>query len=97
MIEYREKDGALMFKVQVAPRASRNEIVGVHDSALRVRLLAAPVDGEANEELVSVLAEAFGVSRSAVQITSGLSSRHKGVSVLGGSVARLQELSGETS
>ena len=94
MIDYLEKDGALCFKVQVVPRASRSEITGAHDSALRVRLAAPPVDGAANEELVRVLARAFRVSKSAVQIRTGLTSKHKEVTVLGGSATRLRELSG---
>lgn len=81
MIDYSEKDGTLTFKVIATPRASRTEIVGEHDGALRVRLKAAPVDGAANDELVRFLAEAFDVSRGAVQISSGHSSKRKSVSI----------------
>ena len=92
MIDYSEKDGALIFKVLVVPRASRSEIVGEHNSALRVRLAAPPVDGAANEELVRVIAKAFGVSRRAVEITGGQVSKLKKVRVKGGSFATLREL-----
>ena len=37
MINYTDKDGKLIFKVRVVPRASRSELVGEHDGALRVR------------------------------------------------------------
>jgi uncharacterized protein (TIGR00251 family) len=82
MIDYTEKDGTLSFKVLASPR-SRTEIVGEHDGALRVRLKAAPVDGAANEELVRILAKAFNVPRTAVQIVSGHSSKRKVVSIGG--------------
>lgn len=83
MIDYLEKDGRLTFKVRVVPRASRSEIVGEHDSALRVRIAAPPVDGAANEELVRTLAQAFKVARSAIEIIAGHTSKLKKVRVTG--------------
>ena len=84
MINYSEKDGVLTFKVRVVPRASRSEIVGPHDGALRVRIAAPPVNGAANDELVRLLARAFGVPRSAIDISAGHASKLKTVSVIGG-------------
>jgi uncharacterized protein (TIGR00251 family) len=83
MINYSEKDGILTFMVRVVPRASRSEMVGEHDGALRVRIAAPPVDGAANEELVRLLARALSVSRSAIEITAGHSSKLKTVRVAG--------------
>ena len=71
------------FPVRVQPRASRDEIVGVHGDALRVRLTAPPVEGAANEALVTLIAEALGVPRRAVRIVSGSGSRSKTVEVEG--------------
>lgn len=83
MINHSEKDGKLTFAVQVVPRSSLSQIVGEHNGALRVRIAAAPVDGAANEELVRLLARAFGVPRKAVEITSGQASRIKKIQVAG--------------
>jgi uncharacterized protein (TIGR00251 family) len=83
LIEQQIRDGRLVFRVQVVPRSSRSEVVGEHNSALRVRLAAPPVDGAANDELIHVLAKTFKVSRSAVKILSGHSSRLKQVSIEG--------------
>ena len=41
----------IQFKIKVQPRASRNEISGWQGDALKIRLTAPPVDGEANEGL----------------------------------------------
>ena len=92
LIEHHIRDGQLVFRVQVAPRSSRSEVVGEHNGALRVRLAAPPVDGAANEELIHVLAKTFKVSRSAVTILSGHSSRLKQVSINGVSVSALDSL-----
>ena len=92
LIEHQIRDGRLVFRVQVAPRSSRSEIVGEHNGALRVRLAAPPVDGAANEELIHVLSKTFKVSRSAVTILSGHSGRLKQVSIEGVSESALQKL-----
>lgn len=84
MITYSENEDVLTFKVRVVPRASRSEIVGEYDGALRVRIAAPPVDGAANEELVRLLARAFGVGRSEIAITAGHTGKLKTVRVAGG-------------
>jgi uncharacterized protein (TIGR00251 family) len=81
MINYFEQDGSVTFQVYVVPRASRTELAGEHNGALRVRLSAPPVDGAANRELIAVLAKALHVSQSAVAINSGHSSKIKRVTV----------------
>ena len=67
--------------VRVTPRSSKNEVVGMVEGVLKVRLKAPPVDGAANEELRKVLAEEFDVPRSNVEIVSGHASRTKRVRI----------------
>ena len=83
MLQYSVQNGDLLFRVQVVPRASRSEVVGEHNGALRVRLAAAPVDGAANDELRRLLARTFNVPRSSVQLVSGLDSRTKRIRIGG--------------
>ena len=84
------------FKVRVQPRASRNEIVGVIDGALRIRLRAPPVDGAANEALVAFLAERLAVKRRGVRIATGESSRTKTIEVEGISASDVERLVAES-
>ena len=58
-------------------------MVGVHGTALAVRLAARPVDGAANQELIRLLADALSVPRSAVSVRSGAQSRTKRLHVAG--------------
>ena len=81
-----------MFAVRVVPRASRSQVAGEHDGALRVRVAAPPVDGAANEELARTLARALGVAARDVSITSGHSSKLKQVRVLNATRERLERL-----
>ena len=77
MINYSEKNGAVIFGVRVAARASKSEIVGAHDGALKIRIASPPVDGAANAELVKLLSKTFGVSKSEVEIVAGQTSKTK--------------------
>ena len=75
--------GRVRFLVRVQPRASHNQIAGVHGDALKIRLTAPPVDGAANRELVEFLADIFDVGRQSIRIVGGESSRSKIVEIDG--------------
>ena len=87
-----EKDDAVTFDVRVVTRASLSEIVGEHDGALKVRIAAPPVDGAANAELKKLLAKVFGVSRSQIEIISGLASKTKRIRVMSVDTARIASI-----
>jgi uncharacterized protein len=76
------KDG-IIIEVKVDPRSSRNEIVGVADKTIRIKLTAPPVGGAANELLIELLAEKFKVKKKDVIIMKGESSRHKLIKLKG--------------
>ncbi len=85
-----ERGDGVRFTVRVQPRASRSGVDSVIGDALKVRVHAAPVDGAANEAVIEVLAEALGVSKRAIRIVSGESSRSKIVEVSGVSSTELK-------
>ncbi len=80
--------GGIRLLVQVQPRASRSEIIGLHDGRIRIRLAAPPVDGAANEELIRFLAAVLGISKSSLRIQSGQSGRRKTLLAAGTTLAR---------
>lgn len=69
--------------IHVQPRASATEVVGRHGDAIKIRLKSPPVENAANEELVRFLADRFGLSREAVRVVSGATTRRKRVRVEG--------------
>ena len=83
-------DGGVRFAVRVQPRASRSEVAGLHGDALKARVTAPAVEGAANDALVDLLAATYGVSRRAITIVSGASSRSKVVEILGIDEARVR-------
>jgi uncharacterized protein (TIGR00251 family) len=82
-LDLREQDGGVSFEVRVSSRASRAAVGGVHGSALKLSLTAAPVDGAANEALIELLASALGVHKGAIRILRGEHSRNKSLRVEG--------------
>jgi len=73
-------DGALL-RVAVVPNARRTGADGLHDGALRVRLAAQPVEGQANARLLAWLADELGCARRAVRLQRGDTSRRKVVAI----------------
>lgn len=78
----RTRDG-IRIEVKVEPRSSKKGIAGVLGNKLKVKLTSPPVDGAANEQLVEVLAEAFGIKKTAIKIIRGQSSKNKVVELSG--------------
>ena len=89
MLHIREEKEGVFFKVRVQPRAARNQVAGLYADALKLRLTAPPVDGEANEACRSFLAGLLKVPRSQVEIVSGHTGRSKMIKVLGISAEKL--------
>jgi uncharacterized protein len=83
--------GTIAFRVRVQPRASKDEIAGAMEGALKVRLCAPAVENRANEALIEFLAGLLKTAKSAVRIQSGEHSRTKRVEIRG--VSKQQVLS----
>lgn len=84
--------GTVGFSVRVQPRASRDEIAGVIEGALKIRLCAPAVENRANEALVEFLASVLKTSKSAVRIRSGEQSRNKRVEIFGVTPQQIESL-----
>jgi len=69
--------------LSVSPRSSKNEIVEISQGQYKVKLTAPPVDGQANEALIKLLAKFFGVSKSSVVIVGGKTAKIKMVDITG--------------
>ena len=78
---YRWQGDELILALRVLPRAGRDEFVAPHGNHYRVRIAASPVEGKANEQLLSFLAKSFGVGKSQVNLVQGATSRYQGVRI----------------
>jgi uncharacterized protein YggU (UPF0235/DUF167 family) len=72
---------ATTLRVKVKPNARVSTLRQEPDGSWLARLKAAPVDGKANEELISLVAEHFQCRKSDVLIKSGAAARLKVLSI----------------
>lgn len=74
------KDGVTL-AVRAQPGAKKTAIVGVYGEGdraqLKIAVQAPPIEGRANEALITFLAETFGLPKARVELVSGASSRSK--------------------
>ena len=63
--------------VTVKPNAKKAEVTKLSDAEYRVAVQPPAQDGKANEAVIDLLADYFGIAKSAVKIIRGHSSRHK--------------------
>jgi uncharacterized protein (TIGR00251 family) len=89
MIPLQQTDSGVIFSIRVVPRASRSELAELQDTAVKLRIMAPPVDGKANEECIRTVAEFFEVKKRQVTIVSGHTSRTKIIAVAGKSVGEI--------
>ena len=92
MLNVTEQSGTVTFLVRVQPHASRDEITGIIDGALKIRLCAPAIEDRANEALREFLADLLKRPKSAVRILSGDRSRSKRVAIDGVTQKQVQAL-----
>lgn len=63
--------------VRVTPNATKSEVVSYKDEVLTVRLHASPHEGQANEELIRLLASFFHIPKSNLRLIRGMRGRVK--------------------
>jgi uncharacterized protein (TIGR00251 family) len=86
------EQGTVSFTVRVQPRASKNEVAGLMDGALKIRLQAPAVEDRANDALCEFLADLLKRPKSAVRILAGDRGRTKRVEVFGVTTAQVEAL-----
>ena len=75
--------GGVLLTIHVQPKAAKTQFAGVHGEALKFRVAAQPVEGEANAALCEFLAESFSIPKRSVEIRSGHGHRHKKIRLIG--------------
>lgn len=73
----------LNIQVQIQPGSSKDQIIGLHNGRLKIKISAPPVDGKANQNLIEFIAKALGVSKSKIDIVKGRISKLKTLKISG--------------
>jgi uncharacterized protein len=90
-IRFQESDAGITFAIKIHPRAKRNAITGELGGALKLSLIAPPVDGKANEACIEFFAKLLKLPGSSITIAAGQTSRNKVIRVAGLSAAEVRE------
>lgn len=79
----RGDDNGVVSIARLVPRAAKNQIVGITDGELKIRIKGLPVEGKANKALVQFLAEVLGVRLGCIALIGGETGRHKRIRIDG--------------
>ena len=71
----------IYLNIKVYPRSRKQDITQIDSDTYKVRVLAPPSKGEANKEVIKIIAAHFGLPVSLVQIVRGHTSFHKVVAI----------------
>ena len=78
------------FAVHIVPKSVKNEVVGKHGDALKIRLISTTVSGIANDTLINFLAQKLKIERDKVEVAAGFTSAEKMIVVVGVTPAEVE-------
>ena len=91
---YYTSDNGVILKIKAVPNSSKNEICGVLDGALKVKIKAPAVENKANEELVKFFAKLLKVPKSSVVLKLGAASKIKSLYISGCTIYKIKDVCG---
>jgi uncharacterized protein (TIGR00251 family) len=76
-----ERFASMKLSIKVIPGVSRNQIIKIDDNNYKIKLTTQPEKGQANEAMIEVLADYFGIKKNQIEIIFGLTSQKKIVEI----------------
>jgi len=76
------KNNALILRIRLTPKASRNAIGGIYTDEkgqewLKASVTTVPEKGRANDDLIALLSKQFKIRKGAFSLVAGDTDRHK--------------------
>ncbi len=72
---------ARILQIKIKPNARVSRFIELADGSWQASVKSPPVDGKANDELISLVARHFGVAKARVEIKRGVASRLKQITI----------------
>lgn len=91
---YYTSDNGVILKIKAVPNSSKNEICGVLDGVLKVKIKAPAVENKANEELVKFFAKLLKVPKSSVLLKSGATFKIKSLFISDCTIDKIKDVCG---
>jgi uncharacterized protein (TIGR00251 family) len=92
---FKIKGNKILLKVHINPNAKKNEVAGIYNNSLKIKISSPAVDGKANKALIEFLSKFLNISKSKIKIERGDKSREKIISIDDSSnsiIKKLQEV-----
>lgn len=89
---YKEQDNGILLRIKAVPNSSKNEVCGLYDDALKVKIKAPAVENKANEELVKFFSKLLKVPKSSVSLKSGDTSKLKTLYINGCTIDKIKDV-----
>lgn len=74
---YTENKDGIIIKIKAVPNSSKNEICGLYNDALKVKIKAPAVENKANEELIKFLSKQLKIPKNSITLKAGDTSKLK--------------------
>ncbi len=78
---FKIKENKVLLKVHINPNAKKDEIAGIYNGSLKIKISSPAVDGKANKALIGFLSKFLNISKSKIKIEKGDKSREKIISI----------------
>ena len=89
---YKNENNGIILKIKAVPNSSKNEICGVLDDFLKVKIKAPAVENKANEELIKFLAKLLKLPKNSIVLKSGATSKLKSVYIENYTIEKFKEV-----
>ena len=78
-----QKNENNILHVYIIPNASKNEIIGIYNNLLKIKLKTSPINNAANNELISFLSKKLNIAKKNINISHGVKQKRKSISING--------------
>lgn len=79
---FEKTDKGLIVRLKIIPNSSRNEIIWENE-ALKVKIMAQPIENKANKALIEFLSKTLKTAKSNIQIIKGELNKEKTLRISG--------------
>lgn len=86
-----QKNNDVVLNIKVSWGAKNNQIMGIEDNCLKIRINARPEKGLANKQIIDFLSEIFKIPKSKITIKHGLTSKKKEIVLSDVSLQKIDE------
>lgn len=79
---FEKTEKGLIVRLKIVPNSSRNEVIWEND-ALKVKIMAQPIENKANKALIEFFSKTLKTAKSNIQIIKGELNKEKTLLILG--------------